>query len=379
MPSTPGDWVVGQSLDSANSGKYPALAPSRSFLNFLPTSDAAVSRLAVLGVYTLGYAIVSRPNSSRGNEMTAQSLHASPILVTGAAGAVGSIGRNVTEMLLAKGYRVRALVRREDERAAALRRLGAEVMQGDLTDLTAMHRAIEGCARVYFGMSVSAEYLTATVNTAAVARHHGVEAFVNMSQMTVTQMSITESTDSPQHKLHWLAEQALSWSGLPVITVRPTVFLDGFFRLFAAPGVRDANELALPMGAGKTSPISAVDVARAVSVVLEDPKPHIGKIYNLTGFESADLEHYARVFSKALGRTIRYRDVPLAGWSEKLLAAGIPAHVVKHLSVMAELNKQGRYDRMTDDLFNLTGRKPISVYDFVKLHAAEFTRPGAAA
>jgi uncharacterized protein YbjT (DUF2867 family) len=65
-------------------------------------------------------------------------------------------------------------VRREDERAKALRRLGAEIMQGDLTDLTAMHRAIDGCARVYFGMSVSADYLTATVNTAAVARHHGV-------------------------------------------------------------------------------------------------------------------------------------------------------------------------------------------------------------
>jgi len=310
--------------------------------------------------------------------MTTQPSHASPILVTGAAGAVGSIGRNVTEMLLAKGHKVRALVRREDKRAEALRQLGAEVMQGDLTDLVGMHRAIEGCARVYFGMSVSAEYLTATVNTAAVARHHGVEAFVNMSQMTVTQMSITESTDSPQHKLHWLAEQALSWSGLPVVTMRPTVFLDGFFRLFAAPGVRDADELALPMGGGKTSPISAVDVARAVSVVLEDPTPHIGKIYNLTGFESADLEHYARAFSEALGRTIRYRDVPLSGWSEKLLEAGVPTHIVKHLSVMTELNKQGRYDRMTDDLFNLTGQKPISVYDFVKLHAAEFTRAGAA-
>jgi len=33
---------------------------------------------------------------------------------------------------------------------------------------------------------------------------------VNMAQMTVTQMSISETTDSPQHKLHWLAEQALS-------------------------------------------------------------------------------------------------------------------------------------------------------------------------
>jgi uncharacterized protein YbjT (DUF2867 family) len=233
--------------------------------------------------------------------------------------------------------------------------------------------------RVYFGMSVSSDYLTATVNTAAVACHHGVEVFVNMSQMTVTQMSITESTDSPQHKLQWLAEQTLSWSGLPVVTMRPTVFLEGFFRLFAAPGVRDADELALPMGGGKTSPISAVDVARAVSVVLENPTPHIGQIYNLTGFESADLEHYAHVFSEALGRTIRYRDVPLSGWSEKLLGAGVPAHIVKHLSVMTEMNKQGRYDRMTDELFKLTGQKPTSMYDFVKLHASEFTRHGTAA
>ena len=87
------------------------------------------------------------------------------------------------------------------------------------------------------------------------------------------------------------------------------------------------------------------------------------------------IDHYARVFSEVLGRAIRYRDVPLPGWSEKLLGAGIPAHVVKHLSVMTELNKQGRYDRMTDDMFKLTGQHPISMHDFVKLHAAEFTRP----
>ena len=143
-----------------------------------------------------------------------------------------------------------------------------------------------------------------TGDTGAVARHHGVEAFVSMSQMTVTQMSITETTESPQHKLHWLAEQALSWSGLPVVTVRPTVFLEGFFLLLAAASVRDADELALPMGAGKTSPVSSVDVARAVAVILDDPAPHIGHIYDLTGPESAELDYYAGVFSEALGRTI---------------------------------------------------------------------------
>ena len=84
--------------------------------------------------------------------MTAKPAHDRPILVTGAAGDVGAIGRNLTGLLLAKGYTVRALVRREDERAAALRWIGAQVVQGDLTDLNSMHRAIEGCARITVGI-----------------------------------------------------------------------------------------------------------------------------------------------------------------------------------------------------------------------------------
>lgn len=306
--------------------------------------------------------------------MTTKSTLDSPILMTGAAGDLGAIGRNLTALLLNKGHKVRALVRREDERAEALRQLGAEVVQGDLTDLDSMYRAIDGVARIYFGMSVSPAYLEATVNTVAVAKHHGIEAFVNMSQMTVTQMSITETTDSPQHKQHWLAEQALAWSGLPVVTVRPTVFLESFFLRLAAAGVRDNEELALPLGNSKTSPISAVDVARAVSVILDNPASHIGQVYNLTGFESADLDHYARVFSEALGRKIRYRDVPLSAWTDQLRQFGVPTHLLNHLTVMAELHQQGRYDRMTDDLFKLTGKPPTNVYDFVKLHTAEFTR-----
>ena len=312
------------------------------------------------------------------NAMTPPSRHDSPILVTGAAGAVGAIGHHVTDMLLARGHHVRALVRRDDARAQDLRRLGAQVVVGDLTDLASVHRAVEGCRRIYFGMSVSAAYLEATVNVAAVARHHGVEAIVNMSQMTITQMGITETTDSPQHKLHWLAEQALSWSGLPVITMRPTVFLEGFFLGRAAAAVRDSNALVLPLGDGRTAPIAAVDVARAVATVLDDPSPHIGRIYNLTGPESADLAHFAKVFSEALGRPIVYRDVPIDTWIGKLRDLGLPSHLLDHLAVMARLHQQGRYDRMTDDFTRLTGRAPMGMREFVQAHAAEFTRPASA-
>jgi uncharacterized protein YbjT (DUF2867 family) len=164
-----------------------------------------------------------------------------PILVTGAAGRVGGVGRTVTELLLKQGKVVRAMVRTEDQRARALRDMGAEVVIGDLLDLESMHKVIAGCETMYFGMSVSDAYLAATVNVAAVAKHHGVKAFINMSQMTLSQMSITETTPSPQHKLHWLAEQALNWSGLPVVHVRPTVLLEGFFLILTPDSVKELN------------------------------------------------------------------------------------------------------------------------------------------
>ena len=56
------------------------------------------------------------------------------ILVTGAAGQLGAVGRTVTGLLLERGLPVRALVRREDDRAAALRAAGAEVVVGDLLE-----------------------------------------------------------------------------------------------------------------------------------------------------------------------------------------------------------------------------------------------------
>jgi len=147
-----------------------------------------------------------------------------PILVTGAAGRIGSVGFKIVQQLREKGLPVRALVRQIDDRSNAIANLGAEVVTGDLKNLSDLHKAINGCKRIYFGMGVSDSYLEAALNTVAVCKHHGVELFVNISQMTVSQMSIYETTDSVQQKYHWLIEQALNWSGIPVVHLRATVF-----------------------------------------------------------------------------------------------------------------------------------------------------------
>ena len=294
-----------------------------------------------------------------------------PILVTGAAGQLGAVGRTVTGLLLERGVPVRAMVRREDERSAALRAGGAEVVVGDLLELADVYRVVNGCRRVYFGMSVSAGYLEATVTMAAVARELGVNALVNMSQMTVSQMSIQSTTPSPQQRQHWLCEQVLAWSGLPVVTIRPTMFLESFLPL-AGPSVRDRGRIELPFGQGKTSPVAAADVARVVAAVLAEPAPHLGRLYELTGPRSQDMHGVAREFSDALNREVTYSDVHAEDWEQELKRYGLPEHLTRHVVTMGELHRAGRYDRLADGVERVTGQPAMSVREFVSLHADEF-------
>src|SRR5512134_1304211 len=294
------------------------------------------------------------------------------ILVTGAAGQLGAVGRTLTGLLLDRGLPVRAMVRREDDRAAALRAAGAEVVVGDLLEPADVYRVVSGCRRVYFGMSVSAGYLEATVTMAAVAREAGVNALVNMSQMTVSQMSIQNTTSSPQQRQHWLSEQALAWSGLPVVTIRPTVFLEGFFVPLTGPTVRDRGRIELPFGRGKTNPVAVADVARVIAAVLAEPGPHLGRVYELTGPRSQDMQGVAREYSDALNREVTYADISPDDWVRQLKRAGLPEHLTRHLMTMAELNRAGRYDRLAEGVEWVTGRPPMSVQEFVSLHADEF-------
>ena len=295
-----------------------------------------------------------------------------PILVTGAAGQIGAIGRTLTGLLLKRGLPVRAMVRREDDRAAALRAAGAEVVVGDLLETTDVLRVVSGCRRVYFGMSVSSGYLEATLTMAAVAREVGVGALVNMSQMTVSQMSIQNTTPSPQQRQHWLGEQALAWSGLPVVNIRPTVLLEGFFLPLTALSVRDRGRIELPFGLGKNNPVAVADVAQVIAAVLTEPGPHLGRIYELTGPRSQDLHGIAREYSEALNREVAYADIAPEVWEQGLKKLGLPEHLTRHLVTVAALNRAGRYDRMADGVERVTGQPAMSVREFVSLHAEEF-------
>ncbi|MEV6175859.1 NAD(P)H-binding protein [Streptomyces sp. NPDC052015] len=286
------------------------------------------------------------------------------VLITGA----GGVGRQVLDQLRAQDVPVRVMVRRDDDRAAALRASGAEVVVGDLTRPETVAPALRGVGAMYFAMPVSPDHLLATTVVASVAREYGsLDGLVGMSQMTVSQMTATSTEESHQQRLHWLAEQVLNWSGLPVVHIRPTSFLDNpLFTTLAAQSIRENGTIALPFGAGRTSPVAVEDVARVVATVLSEPAPHVGHVYELTGPRTVDMTEMAEEFSRALGRRVTSSDVPLESWHTEVLAkAGLSPHTEQHILTMARLHAENRYDRATDDVEQVTGVPAQSIEAFV--------------
>jgi uncharacterized protein YbjT (DUF2867 family) len=302
--------------------------------------------------------------------------HREPVLITGAGGGTGGVGHRVVELLRERGLPVRAMVHREDERAQGLRDIGAQVVVGDLTQPSDVAAALDGCRRMFFVMSVSPAYLEAAVTLATVARElGGLEALVGLSQMTVSQMTAVSSLESKQHRLQWQAEQVLDWSALPVVRVRPTVFLENpLFTSLIARSVAEKGVIRLPFGHGRTSPVAADDVARSVAAVLQDPEPHIGRVHELTGPRSQDMSGVAEEYSRALGKRVTYVDVPFDAWADHVrVADGMSPHLRAHLTTMARLHRRNYYDRATATVASLTGRPAQTVESFVAGHAEMFT------
>jgi uncharacterized protein YbjT (DUF2867 family) len=295
------------------------------------------------------------------------------ILVCGAAGKVGRTGNFVARQLLRKGYRVRAWVRREDERAARLSDAGAEVMVGDMNLMRDHRRAVAGVTRAYFTGAVVEQLTEQTVMFAVAARDEGLQAIVNMSQFTVK-----EDTPSPATRQHWLAEHVLEWSALPVATVRPSLFAEQLAML-AGPTIRRSDELRMPFGDLPVAFIGGWDIARAVAAILENPTPHLGRTYRLTGSQALTMAEVAMEFTKVLGRPIRYVDLPVESYREYLLKAGLGEHLAAHLCSLSQKMKAGEFAEVTDTVAALTGEPTRPLGDFIAEERERFRREPAAA
>jgi uncharacterized protein YbjT (DUF2867 family) len=250
------------------------------------------------------------------------------VLVTGAAGgAQGSTGKQVVGMLLERGVDVRAFVRRDDERAEALRGLGAEVVVGDLRDIASVRPALRGVRRAFFTYPVDDGLLDATAAFAAAAREYGVEQVVNVSQLAPSPEAPT-----PRMRQHWVGEQLLDWAGVGAVHLRATVFYENLRALVTRMTDGSAG-LAVPLGTEDTviPLVGAVDVARVAAGVLAGPQAHPPGFVPLVG-QVATVKEFVATFGRVVGTPLHYADISSEAWHSAALTNGYNAHAVEHLT-----------------------------------------------
>jgi uncharacterized protein YbjT (DUF2867 family) len=143
--------------------------------------------------------------------------------------------------------------------------------------------------------------------------------------------------------------------------------LDGpLFATLNSRSIADSGTIRLPFGTGRTSPITTDDVARVVASILTDPGPYIGRVLELTGPRSQDMNGVAEEYARALSRPVTYVDVPWETWAEQVLSrAGLGSYVNEQIAAMARLHRENRYDRVTATVEEITGRPAESVEEFV--------------
>ena len=280
------------------------------------------------------------------------------------SGATGDTGRAAVKEGLTLGLGVRAMVHKKDARAEALEAAGAEVVTGDLLEIDTIRAAMDGVEAAYFVWPVQPGLINATVNFAQAAKEAGVPTIVNLSQRSARRESKSHSCRDS-----YIAEQVLNWSGLAVVHLRPTYFLEWLLYPWQLPYLQK-GVLRMPVGKGRHSPIAADDQGRAIAAILKAPEAHIGKTIPLSGPAEMDHEQMAAELSEAMGRKIVFQDLPIAEYCASLETMGVPAYVVQHLSGAMEDYQNGVMSGADDNVERLTGRRSMTVGEFARAHAA---------
>lgn len=285
------------------------------------------------------------------------------VLVTGATGATGG---NAIKKLLELKVPVRALVHQVDERSKKLSSQGVEIVQGDLSDFEAVSEALQGITAAYFVFPVKVPgLLEATAFFAQAALEQGVEAIVNMSQISARRIAKSHAAQN-----HWIAERLLDRSGIPATHLRPTFFAE--WLIYVSESIREKNMFPLPFGDARYAPIAAEDQGRVIAAILNDPAEHAGKIYPLYGPKELTQYEVADLLTQVLGRRISYVPVEIDAFREIWKEMGYSPYIQQHISAVAQDCRDGVFSGTNDLVEKLTGQKPMTMLDYIVKNKAYF-------
>lgn len=225
------------------------------------------------------------------------------ILITS---ATGKTGFEATKQLLKDGYSTRILVRSRNAKSLALEKLGAEIYIGNLDNEHELNRALKDITRVYYCHPFIPHLLQNTKLFIQCAKANNIETIVNMGQW-LAEFDDQKSLHTNDIRASYLEYEQ---SGLNVIQLIPGFFADNTF--FVTEFAIQLGLMPLPFGKGKNPAISNEDLGLVIASLLKNPQPYIGQRLRPTGPISLSSQEMAAIFSKVVGRKVRY--IPIPEW-----------------------------------------------------------------
>ncbi|MEV4243020.1 NAD(P)H-binding protein [Streptosporangium canum] len=278
------------------------------------------------------------------------------IVVTG---ATGSIGRVLIDRLRAAGTAVVAVVRRPEQGES----LGCDYVVGDFDRPETIGAALSPGDRLFLNSSLWPGFVPRYREVIDLVRSAGVAQVVKVSVRGAEPGALLGGGMHGEVEAH-LKASGLAWSILQPVGFMQNLpaevsFQDGEGRFYGS------------YGPGRVGYIDARDIADVAAALLTRP---VGadETYVLTGPEAPTHDEIAAAVSGALGRTVRYVDLPAEELTGHLERQGFPGPAARDLAELMAQIGDGRWSTTTGTVEALTGRPPRSLARFLTDHAAAF-------
>jgi uncharacterized protein YbjT (DUF2867 family) len=273
-------------------------------------------------------------------------------------GANGRTGRAVVAALLARGARVRGLIRAPDQ-AARLESQGAEAAIGDLEQPDTLAAAAAGCrAVIHIGPPMHPREVEMTCSMLAAAAKAGAAHFIYYSVMHPLRQ------DVPHHRLKLIAEAHVVEGGIPYTILQPIRYMQHLEPIWREVLGQGAH--AMPFNTSiRFNVADLMDLAEAAAVVATQPG-HAYATYELAGPEALSQDDMAAILTEELGRPVAARHIPADELRAGLEARGVNPERIQRMLVM-----NAHYDRYgflgnPNVLSWLIGRPPTRFRDYVR-------------
>ena len=273
-----------------------------------------------------------------------------------AIGGAGNVGSEVVKELLKRKVQVDVLVRKEDAKVPE----GARAVTGDLLDPVSVEKALNGADKLYLLNAVTPDELTQGMIAYDLAKKAKLKHIVYHSVFRVDRFK-----DVPHFASKLALENAMREFNLPFTVIRPNYFAQNDLGL--KDPLMKSGIYPMPLGPVGVSAVDVRDIAEAAAIALTT-EGHIGKTYNLCGPDLISGPAAASIWSKALGREIRYAGHDMDSFEKQMRERG-PAWSAFDLRMMFQGYIERGFAAEASDIETLTrllGHTPRKYADFAE-------------